>query len=73
MNKAFYEANRDLPLSVVRAELWSARTRMLSEFNAPPEVTPLAEEWFMESGPKHYEEHLPRLREWAEELRSRPR
>ena len=72
MNKAFYEANRDLPLSIVRAELWAARTRMLTEFNQLPEVTPLAEEWFAESGPKHYDEHLPRLREWTKQAATRP-
>jgi hypothetical protein len=71
MNKAFYEANRDLPARLVRAELWSARTRMLTELNGLPELTPLAEEWFEESGPKHYDEHLPRLGEWVQELRSR--
>lgn len=67
-NRSFYEANRDLPLSLVTAELWSARTLMLVEWNALPEITPEAEEWFRESGPGHYEEHLPRLREWVSEL-----
>ncbi len=71
MNKEFYEANRDLPLPVVRAEAFAARNRMLSEMNAIPEVSPEAEDWFQESGPGHYQEHLPRLREWVEELRSR--
>jgi mycothiol maleylpyruvate isomerase-like protein len=69
MNALFYEANRDLPLNVVRAELWSARTRMLTEFRALPEVTPEAEEWFVESGAAHYREHIDRLREWVKELR----
>jgi Mycothiol maleylpyruvate isomerase N-terminal domain len=64
MNQGFYEANRDLPVSVVRAEMWSARNRMLQEWGALPEVTPKAEEWFVESGAEHYGEHLPRLREW---------
>jgi hypothetical protein len=73
MNKAFYEANRDLPLRLVKAELWSARTRMLTELNGLSEITPLADEWFAESGAKHYDEHLPRLGEWVEELRARSR
>jgi Mycothiol maleylpyruvate isomerase N-terminal domain len=68
MNEEFYEANRDLPLPVVRAEAFSARNRMLSEMNAIDPVTPEAEDWFEESGPRHYEEHLPRLREWVQEL-----
>jgi hypothetical protein len=46
---------------------------MLTVFNELSEITPIAEEWFVESGPEHYAEHLPRLREWADELRSRPR
>jgi GTP-binding protein len=68
-NRQFYEANRDLPLSVVRAELHAARTRMLKEWGALPEVTRAAESWFRECGEIHYQEHLPRLREWATELR----
>jgi len=71
MNREFYESNRDLPLAMVRAELWSARTRMLQEWNALVEVTREAEEWFRESGSAHYREHLPRLKEWTEELRDR--
>jgi hypothetical protein len=69
MNELFYEANKDLPLSVVRAELFSARTRMITEWNALAEVTETAEEWFVESGAEHYAEHAPRVLEWAEEVR----
>ena len=65
MNRRFVEACRDLPPSVVRADLWSARSRMLLEWNLLQEVTPDAEEWFVESGAEHYREHLPRLREWV--------
>jgi GTPase len=71
MNERFYEANKDLPLSVVRAESWAARIRMLEEWDALPEVTPEAEEWFVESGPNHYAEHIDRLREWVKELTAR--
>jgi hypothetical protein len=71
LNDRFYQANKDLPLSVVRAEVWSARTRMLEELNALPEVSPKAEEWFAESGATHYAEHLDRLRDWVGELSSR--
>jgi hypothetical protein len=70
MNKRFYEANKDLPLSIVKAEAWAARNRMLAEWSELPELTPEAEEWFRESGPGHYEEHLGRLREWVAELRA---
>ena len=71
LNRRFHEANRDQPLPVVRAELWAARTRMLAELNALPAVTEEAARWFLESGPEHYREHLPRLRQWVRELRSR--
>jgi hypothetical protein len=71
LNWQFYEANKDLPLSVVRAECGASRNRMLVEWSELPQVTPDAEEWFRESGPEHYAEHLPRLREWIEALRSR--
>ena len=67
-NARFREATRDLPVRVVWAELWSARTRMLQEWSALPSVTPDAEEWFVESGPAHYAEHVDRLREWVREL-----
>jgi len=71
MNQEFYEANKDLPLFVVRAECWSARNRMLEEWNALPEISPDAEEWFVESGSNHYTEHVDRLREWVGELTAR--
>jgi hypothetical protein len=67
LNERFIEANRDQPEPVVRAEMVASRNRMLEEFNLLPELTPVAEEWFRESGPEHYQEHLPRLREWAKE------
>lgn len=71
MNQEFYEANKDLPLFVVRAECWSARNRMLEEWNALPEISPDAEEWFVESGSNHYAEHVDRLREWVGDLTAR--
>jgi hypothetical protein len=71
MNAFFIEANKDLPLSVVRAEMFSARNRMLSELGTLPEITPQAEEWFVESGAEHYVEHIDRLRQWAQELQDR--
>lgn len=70
MNRKFYEAHKELPLFVVRAELASARNRMLTLFDDLPETTREAEEWFEEAGPGHYREHLDGLRRWTEELRS---
>jgi len=71
MNREFYEANRDLPLSTVRAELWSARNRLLQEFDLLQEPDQTAEEWFVESGSDHYAEHLSRLQRWTQELLAR--
>jgi len=71
LNERFYEDNKDLPLSVVRAESASSRTRLLQAWSILAEVTPKAEEWFVESGAEHYGEHLPRLRAWAEEVKIR--
>jgi hypothetical protein len=70
MNQRFFDANKDLPLSVVRAELFASRNRMLLSLHELPEVSPDAHEWFVESGVEHYHEHVGRLREWADELRS---
>lgn len=70
-NREFFGANHDLPLSVVRAECAASRSRALLAWDALPEVTEPAEEWFTESSTRHYTEHLPRLVAWAAELRSR--
>src|ERR1041385_5679818 len=58
-NRRFLEASRDLPESVVRVELSASRNRFLQEFDALPEITSVAEEWFVGSGADHYAEHLP--------------
>jgi hypothetical protein len=71
LNRQFFEATRDLPISVVKAEGAASRNRMLVEWNELPDISPEADEWFREAGPEHYAEHLPRLREWAQDLRGR--
>ena len=65
MNAQFYEAFREADLKTVRTELESSRIRMLQEWQAIPEITEHAEEWFRESGPAHLDEHLPDLRRFA--------
>jgi len=70
MNERFLEEGRRLDLATVKAELYSARNQALLGFGALPEVTPEAEEWFRESGPEHYEEHLDDLRVWVGTLTS---
>jgi Mycothiol maleylpyruvate isomerase N-terminal domain len=68
MNERFLEAMRGLPLGAVQAQAWSARTRMLQEWDWLPDVTEDALMWIRKSGADHYAEHLPRLREWVAEL-----
>jgi hypothetical protein len=60
-NREFFEACKDLDVPAVKCELWSGRAMMLHEWGALREPTPLAEEWFRESGSAHYREHLPDL------------
>ena len=71
LNRQCFEANRDVPLPIVRAECFAAHTRILQELDALPELDSEAEEWFSESADRHYAEHQPRLDEWVTELRSR--
>jgi hypothetical protein len=70
LNARFLEEGRRLDLATVTAELYSARNHALVEFAALPEVIPDAEEWFRESGPEHYDEHLDDLREWVDKFTS---
>jgi mycothiol maleylpyruvate isomerase-like protein len=70
LNQQFLDTLRDAPLPVVQALAWAARTRMLQAMRLLPELTPEAVFWIRKSGAEHYAEHLPRLREWVQELRS---
>jgi len=67
----FVAANRDQPVAVVKAECFASRTRFVQEFDRLDAITRDAEEWFVESGAAHYDEHVPRLLEWIEELAGR--
>ena len=70
MNKLSLEAMRDIEFPTVKAVASSARTRMrhsVLELSGP---SPEAAWWIAKAGPEHYANHLPRLREWVEELRS---
>jgi hypothetical protein len=71
MNAEFFEAWKDADLGSVRTELVSSRTRMLQEWYAMDEIGPDAEEWFLESGPVHYAEHLPDLVAFADRVSDR--
>ena len=70
MNKEFYEAMRDIAFETVRAQTSAARTRMLRAWGSLEHDTPDSERWIRKSGPEHYAEHLPRLREWVDSLTS---
>jgi Mycothiol maleylpyruvate isomerase N-terminal domain len=64
-NREWFELSRSMDLKTVRSEFVAARTRMVVEFGTMPEITPPAVEWFEESGPLHYGEHLVDLRRWC--------
>jgi hypothetical protein len=68
MNERFYEAMKDVPFATVRAQASAARSRMLHAWSPFKEDSPDAERWIRKSGPEHYAQHLPRLREWVVEL-----
>jgi hypothetical protein len=63
-NREWFETSRRLDAPTVRAEFHAARTRMIHEWQALDEITPAAWEWFEESGPLHYSEHLRGLQAW---------
>jgi hypothetical protein len=69
LNDRWFETWREQELPVVKAELMAARARMLEEWDRLPDVDAEAKRWFSESTVEHYQEHLPRLREWTEQLR----
>lgn len=70
-NARFFELMRDLPLEVIHLQAWAARWRLLSAWAQLREVTPAARSWLNKSTTEHYNEHLPRLREWVAEVISR--
>ena len=68
MNKQFYEAMHDVAFETVRAQASAARTRMLRAWGSLERDTADSERWIRKSGPEHYAEHLPRLRDWVDSL-----
>lgn len=72
VNARFHDACRGLSLDDVKAELAAGRYRMLQEWGDVVDLTPEAVTWFRESGPEHYDDHLPRLRRWVAELTGTP-
>ena len=70
LNAAFLAANQDQPLSIVAAEAHASRQRMLREVQLLRDVTDLAMVWLRKAAADHYDEHLPRLRDWVATLRT---
>jgi hypothetical protein len=70
MNARFLAAMRDMPFEVVHAQAWTARAQLLAAWRQLDTVgpNPDADAWLRKSGPEHYAEHLPRLRDWVAEL-----
>ena len=65
INDRELERSRAMPVDEVRAELHRARAAMLERFGALTELTADADEWFDESGPRHYAGHAPELEAWV--------
>ena len=68
MNKEFFDLMHDVDFRDVRSQTVAARSRMLTAWRSLPEPSPEADRWISKSGPDHYAEHLPRLKEWVGEL-----
>ena len=68
MNKTFYDSMHDVAFPDVRAQAVTARNRMLRAWRSLPERSTEADRWINKSGPEHYAEHVPRLREWVDQL-----
>ena len=65
-NRDWFELSRTLDVPTVRAELESSRLIAHDALAALSAVTPEAREWFEESAPLHYAEHLPGLVRWLD-------
>jgi hypothetical protein len=68
MNQAFYDSMHDVGFRDVRAQAIIARNRMMRAWISLPESSTEADRWISKAGPEHYAEHLPRLREWVDQL-----
>ena len=69
MNAVFYGSMQQVLFHDVRAQAFTARERMLRAWRSLRERSSEADRWIAKAGPEHYAEHLPRLKEWVEDLR----
>ena len=65
INDREFDRSRSMRFDEIRAELHRTRAAMLERFGVLNEVIADADEWFEESGPLHYAEHLGELRAWS--------
>ena len=70
INERTLDAMHDLAFPVVTAQASAARARMRHALVELREPSADATWWIRKAGPEHYADHLPRLREWVEELLS---
>jgi hypothetical protein len=68
LNATFLEAMLEQPWEIAWTQANAGRTRMLQAWSDLREPDEEAAWWIRKSGPDHYREHLPRLRDWAVEL-----
>ena len=72
LNERWFEEGRGVEDDVVRIRFAKGRVAMRQVFSTLAEVNATAWEWFEESGPRHYAEHLPDLRSFLERGTDRP-
>jgi hypothetical protein len=72
INEEWLEAGRDVDDDIVRLRFAKGRVAMRQAFTSLAHVDAAAWEWFEESGPRHYAEHLPDLRAFLERAPDRP-
>jgi hypothetical protein len=67
-NTEYLRTGRALDVATTRVRLERARARALAEWAAVTELSAPAVEWFGESGPEHYAEHLDDLHSFADRI-----
>jgi hypothetical protein len=72
LNAEWLEEGHGVEADIVRLRFAKGRVAMRQAFEALDDVDGTAWEWFEESGPRHYEEHLPDLRAFLERGSDRP-
>jgi hypothetical protein len=73
LNATFLAALADQPWEVAWLQATAGRSRMIEEWYRLREPNDEAAWWIRKAGGDHYDEHVPRLREWVEELVGRRR